>query len=104
MPRNGPPLGENDARTNSQPGTFLDIRRCGELGADTAKERVIDLADGGRITLQSDGTMTHYDATGERVRMKDGDVMTAKDGARILMNNGSLWSSNADRRATRPVK
>ena len=67
-------------------------------------ERSVELLDGGRITLQSDGTMTHHDAAGERVRMKDGDVMTAKDGTRILMNNGSLWSANADRRGTRPAQ
>jgi hypothetical protein len=48
--------------------------------------------------------MTHYGAAGARVRMKDGDVMTAKDGTRILMNNGSLWSANADRRGARPAQ
>lgn len=66
----------------------------------TPSERSIELADGGRIALQVDGTMTHYDATGKRVRMEEGGVMDAKDGTRILMNNGSLWG--ADRRAIRP--
>lgn len=69
----------------------------------TPAERSIELLDGGRIALKADGTMTHYGANGARVRMKDGDVMTAKDGTQILMNNGSLWSANADRRGARPT-
>lgn len=67
-------------------------------------ERSIELKDGGWIALHADGAMAHYDATGKRVRMDDGDVMTAKDGTRILMNNGTLWTPNAERRATRPER
>jgi hypothetical protein len=68
----------------------------------TASERSIELNDGGRIALRPDGTMAHYDAAGNRVSMADGVVMTAKDGTQILMTNGTLWSPNADRPATRP--
>ena len=67
----------------------------------TPDERSIELKDGGRIALRADGTMAHYDAAGARVRMDDGDVMTAKDGTRILMNNGALWSPNGKRPAAR---
>jgi hypothetical protein len=68
----------------------------------TPNERSIELEDGGRIARQSDGTTTHFDAAGARVHMKDGTVMIAKDGTRIMMKNGSLWGADADRRATRP--
>jgi len=61
-------------------------------GGDRASQRFVELRDGGRITLLGDGTMVHYDATGKRVRMAEGAVMIAKDGTRILMNNGTLWS------------
>ena len=64
-------------------------------------ERSIELKDGGWIALRAEGTMAHYDAAGNRVRMDDGDVMIAKDGSRILMNNGTLWTPSAERRATR---
>lgn len=64
-------------------------------------ERSIELKDGGWIALRADGTMAHYDAAGNRVRMADGDVMIANDGTRILMNNGTLWTPNTERGATR---
>lgn len=53
----------------------------------------VELADGGWLLLGADGGMMHFNAFGEAIRMSDGDVMIAKDGARILMNNGALWSS-----------
>ena len=57
-----------------------------------SKQRSIDLKDGGRIVLSADGTMAHYDAAGNRQGMADGELMIGKDGNRILMVNGSLWS------------
>ncbi|MEP7181259.1 MAG: CopK family periplasmic copper-binding protein [Betaproteobacteria bacterium] len=71
------------------------------LRRDGADERVIDLLDGGRITQRSDRAMAHYDAAGNHVQMADGEVMTAKDGTRILMTNGALWSTPLNRGETR---
>jgi len=68
---------------------------------DKEERRAIDLKGGGRIELQVDGTTIHYDASGNRVRMADGDVMTAADGTRILMKNGTLWSPGTNGDATR---
>lgn len=68
---------------------------------DARNNPVIDLVDGGRIAVRSDGTMAHYDAAGNAVRMKDSDVMIAKDGTRILMNNGTLWSPGIQHDAPR---
>ncbi len=64
---------------------------------NAADKRSIELADGGRVALQDDGTMAHFDVAGHRVDMEDGAVMTAKGGARILMKNGTLWSALVDR-------
>ena len=57
-----------------------------------SNQRSIDLKDGGKIVLSADGTMAHYDAAGNRQGMADGEVMIGKDGSRILMVNGTLWS------------
>jgi ferric-dicitrate binding protein FerR (iron transport regulator) len=55
------------------------------------KERTIDLQDGGRVTMDRDGAMVHFDQTGKRIPMADGEVMIARDGSRILMANGTMW-------------
>ena len=68
---------------------------------DKEVRRAIDLKGGGRIELQVDGTTIHYDASGNRARMADGDVMTAVDGTPILMKNGTLWSPGVTGGATR---
>lgn len=65
-------------------------------------ERWIDLADGGRIMLRNDGTMRHVDAAGTDVSMAEGELMIAKDGTRILMNKGTLWSPATGRPARHP--
>jgi hypothetical protein len=57
-----------------------------------APQRSIELKDGGRISVRADGTMAHFDATGQQLRMAEGEMMTAKDGSQILMVNGSLWT------------
>jgi hypothetical protein len=69
-----------------------------------AGRRVIDLKGGGRIELQVDGITFCYDAAGNRVRMADGDAMTAADGTVILMNNGTLWTPRAGAGATRSTR
>ena len=58
---------------------------------DTAKERVVALKDGGRLELHADGTMGHYDAAGLPVPMKDGEIMIAADGTKILMKSEGVW-------------
>jgi ferric-dicitrate binding protein FerR (iron transport regulator) len=68
---------------------------------DKEGRRLIDLKGGGRIEMQADGTTVHYDAAGNRVRMADGDAMTAVDGTLILMNNGTLWKPAVNNDAIR---
>ncbi len=46
-----------------------------------------------RITVQKDGTMAHLDAAGNRVKMKDGLAMDAKDGTKVMMKNDAIWKT-----------
>ncbi len=74
------------------------------IAGSVANQRSIELKDGGRIVLSGDGKMVHYDAAGNRQRMADGEVMIAKDGSRILMSNGSLWSPEKNRDAAKAAR
>ena len=48
--------------------------------------RGIELADGSRLAVRADGAS---------VRLKDGEVLVAKDGRRLLVSKGTLWSPAA---------
>ena len=54
--------------------------------------RTVELADGGRVVLRGDGTFVRSRADGTGVRTKDGDVLVAKDGTRLLVSKGTVWS------------
>lgn len=55
----------------------------------------IELKDGGKIMFEKQGTMVHIDAAGNRVKMRDGKVMEAKDGSKVMMKNNALWQTLA---------
>lgn len=55
----------------------------------------IELKDGGKIMFEKQGTMVHIDAAGNRVKMRDGRVMEAKDGSKVMMKNNALWQTLA---------
>lgn len=55
-----------------------------------ATRQVIDLRDGGQLVMQKGG-MAHYDAAGNLIAMKDGAVMEAKDGSKLMMKNDAMW-------------
>ena len=52
---------------------------------------VVELKNGGSITIDKDGKTYHVDAAGKRVRMKDGEVMEGKDGRKYLHKNDVVW-------------
>ena len=52
---------------------------------------VVELKDGGKITIDADGKTYHVDSAGKRVRMKDGVVMEGKDGTKYLHKNDVIW-------------
>ena len=63
---------------------------------------VVELKDGGKITLDSDGKTYHVDAGGKRVRMKDNVVMVAKDGTRYLHKNDAIWKQITEKGTLAP--
>ena len=71
-------------------------------GAMAADPGVIELKDGGMITLDKDGKTIHTDASGKRVRMKDGVVMEGKDGAKYLMKNDAIWNQVTEKGTLAP--
>lgn len=65
-------------------------------------EQTFELKDGGKVIVQKDGTMAHYDAAGNRVRMRDGFTMTAKDGSRLMMKNNAIWRQLTEHGTLKP--
>ena len=63
------------------------------FAADAVKEQTIELKDGGKIVVEKSGTMAHYDAAGKRVIMRDGVIMEAKDGSKLMMKNNEIWKT-----------
>ena len=80
------------------------------LAADVAPKEVIvvqgtavvELKDGGTITMDKDGKTYHVDRSGKRVRMKDGVVMEGKDGTKYLHKNDAVWKQIAEKGTLAP--
>ena len=72
------------------------------LSAFAAQEQTIELKDGGKVMVQKDGTMVHIDAAGNRVKMRDGGVMEAKDGTKFMMKNNALWKKITEKGTLNP--
>jgi len=70
--------------------------------AYAADEQSIELKDGGRVVVQKDGTMAHIDAAGNRVKMRDGVVMEAKDGSKVMMKNNAIWKTITEHGTLKP--
>ena len=67
-----------------------------------AEVQVIELKDGGKLVIAEDKTMVHLDAAGKRVRMRDGKIMEAKDGSKIMMKNNALWKTLTEHGTLKP--
>jgi hypothetical protein len=65
-------------------------------------DQTILLKDGGTLILRSDGTAYHADAKGNRVRMKDGVMMEAKDGTKYMMRNDAIWQTISQKGTMHP--
>lgn len=70
--------------------------------AFAAEPQTIELKDGGKIVVEKQGTMMHIDAAGNRVKMRDGKVMTAKDGGKVMMKNNALWKTITEHGTLKP--
>jgi len=72
------------------------------FAADPAPGQTIELKDGGKIVVEAKGTMIHTDAAGNRVKMKDGKVMEAKDGSKLMMKNNAIWKTITEHGTLKP--
>ena len=54
-------------------------------------EKSIELKDGSTVYIFKDGKMGMEDKLGRAVRMKQGQVMEAKDGQKIMMHGDEVW-------------
>lgn len=66
-------------------------------------ESGIALKDGGTLYLGKDGVTYHVDAAGNRVRMRDGQIMEGVDGTRYLMKNDAVWRSITEKGTLHPT-
>lgn len=64
--------------------------------------QTFELNDGGKIFVMKDGTMAHYNAAGNRVKMKDGQIMAAKDGSKLMMKNNAIWKTITEHGTLKP--
>jgi len=70
--------------------------------AFAAEPQTIDLKDGGKVVIDKDGAMAHVDAAGKREKMKDGKVMVAKDGSKVMMKNNAVWKTISEHGTLKP--
>lgn len=65
---------------------FSGVIALSAFAVDRSKvEKSIDLKDGSTVYIFKDGKMGMENKFGKTVRMKEGQVMEAKDGQRIIM-------------------
>ena len=69
---------------------------------ERVKDQVIELEDGGKVTVQKNGSMVHIDAAGNRVKMRNGVTMEAKDGTQYVMKNDALWKAISEKGTLNP--
>jgi hypothetical protein len=62
----------------------------------------IALKDGGMLYMGKGGVTYHVDATGNRVRMRDGQIMEGADGTRYMMKNDAVWRSITEKGTLHP--
>ena len=67
-----------------------------------AEQQTIELKDGGKLIIETKGTMIHLDAAGNRVKMKDGKMMEAKDGSMLMMKNNAIWKTITEHGTLKP--
>jgi len=86
---------------------FIPILLCFSLSAFAADDPskgtpVVELKDGGKVYVQKDGSMVHLDAAGNRVKMRDGKAMEAKDGSTVMMKNNAIWKKLTEQGTLNP--
>ena len=77
-------------------------KKATDVQAPTDAAQTFELKDGGKVFVMKDGTMSHYDAAGKRVRMKDGQMMMGKDGSKMMMKNNAIWKQLSEHGTLKP--
>lgn len=80
-------------------GNTLAAEKMGDM---VMGEQTIELKDGGKVMVHKDGTMVHIDAAGNRVKMRNGVVMEAKDGMKYVMKNNAIWKQITEKGSLKP--
>ncbi len=88
-------------RTLTLPAVLLAFAAA-SFAADPSPGQSIELKDGGRIVFEKGGSMIHIDAAGKRVKMRDGTVMEAKDGSKLMMKNNAIWKTITEHGTLKP--
>ena len=96
---NGLAQGRHDEKPH---GMTAEAPTASTAVAPREGEEAIALKDGGTLILRKDGTMYHANATGKRVRMKDGAAMDGKDGDRYMMKNDAVWKQITEKGTMHP--
>ncbi len=81
---------------------LLPLLMCFSLAVLAAEAQVVELKDGGKLTVDEKGHMVHIDAAGNRVKMRDGVVMESKDGTRLMMKNNAIWKQITEKGTLNP--
>jgi hypothetical protein len=63
---------------------------------------VIELKDGGKIVMEKKGTMVRFDAAGNRVKVKNGTVLIAKDDSKVIMKNTATGKTLSEKGTLKP--
>jgi hypothetical protein len=82
--------------------TYLILLLAFAGAAFAAEPITIELKDGGKVHVDKDGSMVHIDAAGKREKMKDGKVMQAKDGSKVMMKNNAIWKTITEHGTLKP--
>jgi hypothetical protein len=88
--------GRHDEKPHGAPAAPPASSAASEL------EDAIPLKDGGKLVIKKDGTTYHLDASGKRVRMRDGVVMQGMDGARYMMKSDAVWKTITEKGTMHP--
>ena len=86
----------------TQPGGTATESQPSVTPSDKSSQTIL-LKDGTTLILHSDGTGYHADAKGNRMRMKDGVMMEAKDGTRYMMKNDMIWKAITEKGTLHPT-
>jgi copper resistance protein K len=83
------------------PATTQSATQTTVTAVDSASQ-TIQLKDGGTLIIHTDGTVYHADASGRRVRMKNGVIMEGQDGKRYVMRNDAVWQTITQKGSLHP--